>query len=64
MLDHWRAGYNDADRTLAHPEVLCLPTLAESPAIYDFLGTRHQAAVATDLATAASSHSTTTKAHP
>jgi NTE family protein len=64
MLDHWQAGYRDADRTLAHPEVLCLPTLAQSPAIYDFLGTRHRAAVATDLATAASSHSTTTKAHP
>jgi NTE family protein len=36
MQDHWRAGYEDAARTLAHPEVLSVPPLADSPAVYDF----------------------------
>jgi NTE family protein len=36
MLDHWRAGYDDAGKTLAHPEVLALPALADSPAVFDF----------------------------
>jgi len=36
MEDHWRAGYRDAGVTLAHPEVLTLPPLADSPAVYDF----------------------------
>jgi NTE family protein len=26
MLDHWQAGYNDAVRTLRHPEALTRPT--------------------------------------
>jgi NTE family protein len=26
MEDHWRAGYNDAVRTLRHPEILQRPT--------------------------------------
>jgi len=49
MLDHWRAGYDDADHTLAHPEVLNLPPQEQSPAIFDFLSARQQQAVATDL---------------
>jgi NTE family protein len=44
MEDHWRAGYEDAGATLAHPEVLALPTLEQSPAVYDFLSGRRQAA--------------------
>jgi len=36
MMDHWRAGYADAGTTLAHPEVLALPALADSPAVFDF----------------------------
>jgi NTE family protein len=36
MEDHWRAGYRDAGLTLAHPEVLTPPPLADSPAVYDF----------------------------
>ncbi len=41
MEDHWRAGYNDAETTLSHPEVLALPTMAQSPAIFDFLTAKH-----------------------
>jgi NTE family protein len=37
MEEHWRAGYDDAATTLGHPEVLALPTGAQSVAIYDFL---------------------------
>jgi NTE family protein len=37
MEEHWRAGYDDATVTLAHPEVLALPTSAQGVAIYDFL---------------------------
>lgn len=37
MEEHWRAGYDDAAITLAHPEVLALPTSAQGVAIYDFL---------------------------
>jgi NTE family protein len=44
MEDHWRAGYEDAGATLAHPEVLALPPLEQSPAVYDFLSGRRQAA--------------------
>jgi NTE family protein len=40
MEEHWRAGYDDATVTLAHPEVLALPTLAQGVAIYDFLTKR------------------------
>jgi len=36
MLDHWRAGYEQAGATLAHPDVLQLPPLAHSPAVFDF----------------------------
>ena len=46
MLDHWRAGYEDAAKTLAHPEVLCPPAPADSPVVYDFLSVRHRTAVA------------------
>ena len=44
MLEHWRAGYDDAGVTLSHPKVLALPTIEQSPAIYDFLTRRHVAA--------------------
>jgi NTE family protein len=37
MAEHWRAGYDDAAATLAHPEVLALPTAAQGVAVYDFL---------------------------
>jgi NTE family protein len=36
MQDHWRAGYDAAGATLSHPEVLALPALADSPAVFDF----------------------------
>ena len=44
MEDHWRAGYQDAGTTLAHPEILALPPMDKSPAVYDFLAARRQAA--------------------
>lgn len=47
MRDHWRAGYEDAAKTLEHPEVLQLPTPQQSPAVFDFLSRRHRAAVST-----------------
>ena len=37
MEEHWRAGHTDATATLAHPEVLTLPTAAQGVAVYDFL---------------------------
>jgi NTE family protein len=37
MEEHWQAGYRDAAETLAHPEVLTLPTTAQGVEIYDFL---------------------------
>jgi len=37
MEDHWRAGYGDGQRTLAHPEVLERPTIPSSVNVYDFL---------------------------
>lgn len=40
MEDHWRAGYQDACKTLAHPEVLTLPTEPSGVAVYDFLHPR------------------------
>jgi NTE family protein len=40
MQDHWRAGYKDAATTLAHEQVLTLPHVQDSPAIYDFLTPR------------------------
>ena len=36
MEEHWRAGYDDAARTLEHREVLELPKAAEGIAVYDF----------------------------
>jgi NTE family protein len=36
MMDHWRAGFADAGVTLSHPEVLSLPALGDSPAVFDF----------------------------
>jgi len=44
MLEHWRAGYDDAGVTLSHPKVLALPSIEQSPAIYDFLTRGHKAA--------------------
>ena len=41
MVEHWQAGYDDAGATLAHPQVLALPTPEQSPAIFDFLTARH-----------------------
>ncbi len=35
MQDHWRAGYNDAVRTLRHPEVLALPTSLDGVFTFD-----------------------------
>jgi NTE family protein len=49
MRDHWKAGYQDAATTLSHKEILTLPALEQSPAIFDFLSRRHPAAVASDL---------------
>jgi NTE family protein len=37
MEEHWEAGQRDAAMTLAHPEVLTLPTAAHSVRVYDFL---------------------------
>ena len=44
MTEHWRAGYDDAGVTLSHPQVLALPASEQSPAIYDFLTRRRDAA--------------------
>ncbi len=35
MQDHWRAGYNDAVRTLRHPEVLARPTSLDGVFTFD-----------------------------
>jgi NTE family protein len=35
MLEHWQSGYNDAVRTLRHPEVLLRPDNAEGLNIFD-----------------------------
>jgi len=40
MEDHWRAGYRDASTTLAHPEVLALPTSPDGLEVYDFVTPR------------------------
>lgn len=40
MEEHWRAGYRDAQTTLAHPEVLTLPDKAQGVNVYDFLTPR------------------------
>ncbi|QUD89764.1 patatin-like phospholipase family protein [Phenylobacterium montanum] len=41
MEDHWSAGRRDAEITLAHPEVLTLPTAANAVHVYDFITPRH-----------------------
>ncbi len=41
MEEHWRAGRRDAEKTLAHPEVLTLPTAANAVHVYDFITPRH-----------------------
>ncbi|SEF15661.1 NTE family protein [Rhizobiales bacterium GAS191] len=35
MRDHWRAGYQDAMRTLRHPEVLARPTSPDGVSTFD-----------------------------
>jgi NTE family protein len=35
MVDHWRVGYDDTVRTLAHPEVLERPRTADGVSIFD-----------------------------
>ena len=35
MEEHWRAGYNDAVRTLRHPEVLERPTTMDGVRTFD-----------------------------
>jgi NTE family protein len=37
MEDHWSAGVRDANKTLAHPEVLKVPTTPSAVHVYDFL---------------------------
>ena len=36
MEDHWRAGYQDAVRTLRHPEVLERPKSRDGIFVFDF----------------------------
>jgi NTE family protein len=36
MEEHWQAGYNDAVRTLRHPEILHRPQGAEGVFTFDF----------------------------
>jgi NTE family protein len=38
MVDHWRDGYDDTVRTLAHPEVLERPRTADGVSIFDIAG--------------------------
>lgn len=44
MEHHWRTGYENAQTTLAHPEVLTLPPRCADIAVYDFLhpGPEHE----------------------
>jgi NTE family protein len=37
MEDHWQTGYDDAVRTLSHPEVLQLPDRLEGVRTFDFM---------------------------
>jgi NTE family protein len=37
MEEHWAAGRRDAETTLAHPEVLQLPAMANAVHVYDFI---------------------------
>jgi NTE family protein len=36
MEEHWQAGYDDAVRTLSHPEVLQRPDKTEGVRTFDF----------------------------
>ena len=36
MEEHWAAGYDDAVRTLSHPEVLERPSKLEGVRTFDF----------------------------
>jgi len=38
MTEHWRSGYDDAMRTLRHPEVLERAGNGEEFTIFDFTG--------------------------
>jgi hypothetical protein len=42
MEDHWRTGYEDAQHTLSHKEVLQLPDDPAGVAVYDFTGPVHE----------------------
>jgi NTE family protein len=42
MEDHWRTGYEDAQYTLSHKEVLELPDDPAGVAVYDFTGPTHE----------------------
>jgi NTE family protein len=37
MNEHWQAGFADADVTLAHEEILKLPSIDNNPAVFDFV---------------------------
>ena len=38
MVDHWRAGYDDTVRTLAHPQVLERPRSPDGVSVFDIAG--------------------------
>ena len=40
MEEHWHAGRRDAEKTLAHPETLKLPTTPHAVHVYDFITPR------------------------
>jgi NTE family protein len=42
MEEHWRAGYDDARRTLRHPEVLERPKNLEGVFTFDLTPDRHE----------------------
>jgi NTE family protein len=46
MEDHWKTGYADAKKTLAHPEVLALPPGKSTVHIYDFVTPKREARAA------------------
>ena len=49
MEEHWAAGRRDAETTLAHGEVLTLPTTANAVHVYDFISpTTRQSPVRTE----------------
>ncbi|MDM5175969.1 DUF3734 domain-containing protein [Massilia sp. DJPM01] len=49
MNEHWRSGYDDAALTQSHPQIMALPAAGQSPAIYDFLTSRHASAATNTL---------------